>query len=201
MNVKLIKKDKERAEFNIKGADVKILNTLRRIIITEVPVMAIEKVTIDDNNSVLHDQLLAHRLGLIPLTSDVKTYRSPWDCTCKGKGCGKCRAILTLNVKGPGMIHADQMKSKDPKIKAVHNKAIIVKLGENHNIKITAEAVLGQGKDHIKWQPGLASYNQKKDGSYDFFIESYGQLPLKELTKQAFTYFEDEIKDLKKQIK
>ncbi|MFH1722079.1 MAG: DNA-directed RNA polymerase subunit D [Candidatus Altiarchaeota archaeon] len=201
MNVKLLKKGKTRVEFNVKGVDIKLLNTLRRIVISEIPTMAIEKVIVDDNNSVLHDQLLAHRLGLIPLTTDLKTYIFPWDCSCKGKGCGKCTAILSLDVKGPGVIHTSDMKSKDPKVKPVYDTSIIAKLSDKHRIKLKAEAVLGQGRDHIKWQSGLASYLQKKDDSFDFFIESYGQLPVKELTIKAFTYLEDEITELKKQFK
>lgn len=201
MKTKLIEKGDAKVALNVAGVDGRILNALRRIIIAEVPTMAIERVTIDDNNSVLHDQFLSHRLGLTPLTTPKKGYTLHYACKCEGEGCPKCTADLTLDVTGPGVVHAGDFTSQDKNVTPVYEKTLIAKLAENHRIKLTAHAVLGQGEDHIKWQPGLAGYHENKDGSYDFFIESYGQLPLEELTNQAFAYFEDEIKDLKKQFK
>ena len=61
-------------EFEIKGIDASIANALRRIIISEIPTMAIEKVDMYMNTSVIPDEILAHRLGLIPMMADPREF-------------------------------------------------------------------------------------------------------------------------------
>ena len=63
-------------EVEVHGIDAPLANTLRRIIISEVratdqiPTMAIDKAMIYQNTSIMHDEVLAHRLGLIPIFAD-----------------------------------------------------------------------------------------------------------------------------------
>jgi len=57
-------------EFDLVGVDASIANALRRILIAEVPTMAIENVYVFQNTSVIQDEVLAHRLGLIPIKAD-----------------------------------------------------------------------------------------------------------------------------------
>lgn len=54
------------------GVDAAIANAFRRILIAEIPSLAIEFVYIHNNTSVIQDEVLAHRLGLIPLKGSVK---------------------------------------------------------------------------------------------------------------------------------
>ena len=49
------------------GIDASIANSFRRILLSEVPTMAFDRVYIYNNTSVIQDEVLAHRLGLIPL--------------------------------------------------------------------------------------------------------------------------------------
>ena len=64
------------------------------------PAMAIEDVIIIDNTSVLYDEIVAHRLGLIPLKTDLDAYVLPEECDCKSElGCSKCRASFTLEAE------------------------------------------------------------------------------------------------------
>ncbi|KAJ4495007.1 DNA-directed RNA polymerase [Lentinula edodes] len=60
-------------EFDIIGIDASIANAFRRIMIAEVPTIAIDQVYIFDNTSVIHDEVLAHRIGLVPLNVDPRT--------------------------------------------------------------------------------------------------------------------------------
>ncbi len=200
LKVSNVKKDGNKIHFTVSGITPQIANALRRTIISEIPVMAIEEVEYQDNSSVINDEVLAHRLGLIPLKTDLKTYNFLADCTCKGKGCAKCTTILTLNVSGPKTVYASDLKSKDPEVIPVHPKTPLVKLTENQAVKFQAKAILGFASDHIKWQAGLASYEEKKTG-YDFMVESYGQLSVNDLVSEAFNTFEEKLITLKKQLK
>ncbi|RLI93564.1 MAG: DNA-directed RNA polymerase subunit D [Candidatus Altiarchaeales archaeon] len=195
MELKIIKKSEDRVEFNVKGIDVSMANALRKIIISEIPIMAIEDVTFYDNSSVMHDEILAHRLGLIPLKTDPT---------------GPDKIKISLDVRGPGIVYAKDLKVAEKKIKgkklryesiAVYDRIPIIKLTENQKIKLEATAILGKGKEHIKWQGGLASYEIKDDGSFDFFVESYGQMSVDDLIKSAFNIFNKKLDGLKSSIK
>ena len=65
--------------------------------IDEVPTMAIEDVEFRKNNSILYDEMLAHRLGLVVLKTDLKSYDLLEECTCKGKGCNLVSAAIKLS--------------------------------------------------------------------------------------------------------
>ena len=163
MQVKLLEKNKERtrARFILSGVSYQYANTLRRMMTEEVPTMAIERVEFRKNSSLLYDEVIAHRLGLIVLTTDLKGYSLPSkdanDDELKQQG-----AVFTLKAKGPGAVYASQFKSADPKIKPVFPETPIVTLikddKEAQELELEAVAVLGQGKNHAKWSPGLFYY-------------------------------------------
>ncbi len=159
MEIKFLKKEDSEINFIIKDINHVFANTIRRLIIDEVPTLAIEDVTIKKNSSAIYDEMLAHRLGLLPLKTDLKSYTLPEECKCKGKGCVHCQLYLTLKAKGPCTVYAEEIKTKDPKIKPIFPKSPIVKLLKDQEIDLEAVAVLGKGKDHIKFSPGLMYYH------------------------------------------
>ena len=79
MQITLISKDKEadKASFLLKGTTPAYMNLLRRTIMNRVPTMAIEEVELKKNSSVLYDEIIAHRLGLVVLSTDLKSYDLP----------------------------------------------------------------------------------------------------------------------------
>ena len=71
------------AAFSLVGVDASMANAFRRILLAEIPTLAIEDVFVMDNTSIIQDEVLAHRLGLIPLTGGqeglkrLKEFRKP----------------------------------------------------------------------------------------------------------------------------
>jgi len=161
MNIKSLEKGENKLSFLISGINPYMANTLRRTIMEEVPVLAIEEVEFKDNSSVLYDEMVALRLGLIPFKTDLKTYELPEECSCKGKGCAKCQLKMMLKVRSTGNVYASEIKTKDPKIKPIYPKMPIVKLLKGQKLEFEATAVLGKGKEHAKWCPGLVYYRAK----------------------------------------
>ncbi len=117
----------------------------------EIPVLAVDTVTIAKNDSVLFDEMLAHRIGLLPLSND-KTLTLPEDCTCKGKGCAKCTVNLVLK-SNERKVTAGDLKSKT--VSVIYPNMPLVFLQKDQEIELSADARLGKGKDHAKYVPGL----------------------------------------------
>tara|TARA_Y100000310_G_scaffold230592_1_gene233046 strand:- start:1231 stop:2022 length:792 start_codon:yes stop_codon:yes gene_type:complete len=154
-------KDEEKMSFIIKGSDHIFANTLRRIIISDVPTIAIDIIEASKNNSVLYDEIIAHRMGLIPLSTDLKGYNLPSNCKCEGKGCARCQVKLVLKSTKAGIVYANELKSKDPAIKPIHGEMPIVNLLKGQSLELEATASMGIGKDHSKWIPCRAHYKAK----------------------------------------
>jgi len=149
-------------QFTLKGVTSAYANTLRRLMLGNVPTMAIDEVTFIKNGSVLYDEILAHRLGLVVLKTDLESYKLPQECSCGGVGCPQCQLKLKLNVEGPATVYASDLKSEDPSVKPVYPKTIIAKLLEGQKLELEAKAILGTGNDHAKWSPGLVWYRNKE---------------------------------------
>ncbi len=160
MNIEFLNQDKKtgRSTFLLKGATPAFANLIRRAMLESVPTMAIHDVEFQKNSSVLYDEIIAHRLGMIPLETDLKGYTLPSQCKCNGEGCARCTLKLTLKAKGPGIVYASDIKSKDPKVKPVHGDMPVAKLLKGQELELEATARLGQGKEHVKWSPCLAWY-------------------------------------------
>jgi len=163
MEIEILNIDNKKISFILKGVTPPLANAIRRVIISEVPSMAIDDITVLENTSPMYDDILAHRLGLIPLTTDLDSYLLPEECNCGSElGCSKCRSILTLDVeaeKNSKTIYSGDLKSSDPAIKPVNPDIPIVKLAQGQKIKLESYAKLGRGKDHAKWQPiSVCSY-------------------------------------------
>ena len=154
MKVELLKQEGNKLSFLIKGINFNIANAFRRYA-DEIYVLAVDKVEITNNDSSMFDEVLAHRIGLIPLKMD-RTFTPREKCSCKGKGCTKCTATLTLKVEGPRIIYSSDLKSKT--IKPVHSDIPIVLLEKNQKLELIAEVALGQAKNHSKFSPGLVWY-------------------------------------------
>lgn len=157
MEIRLAEKNDVVMQFIVQGVDVPFMNALRRIVLAEVPCMAIDEVVVIENSSLLKDEVLAHRLGLIPIKTDLDSYNLPEECPCKSEfGCNLCRAVLTLEVEasnGVKTVYSRDLKPENPDIAPVSDRIPIVKLATGQKIRLEAYARLGKGKAHAKWQP------------------------------------------------
>jgi DNA-directed RNA polymerase subunit D len=157
VEIQILEKNDDFMRFIVRGVNVPFVNALRRIMLTEVPSMAIDEIVILENSSILHDEILAHRMGFIPLKTDLDSYNYPDECECESElGCNLCRTNLTLDAEATDKsvtVYSGDLKSENPDITPVSNKIPIVKLAPEQRLNLEAYARLGKGKDHAKWQP------------------------------------------------
>lgn len=163
MKLEKIKEErkKNKLSFLIKDSHEVFVNTIRRLILEEVPTLAVEDIEIKENSSALFDEMLGLRLGLIPLKTDLKTYERKDKCKCSGEGCARCELKLSLKASKKGYVYAEEVKSTDPKCTFVYPSMPIVKLLSKQKVDLVMTAVLGRGKDHAKWAPGWAFYKHE----------------------------------------
>jgi len=157
LEIKIVDKNDLFARLTIEGVDAAFMNSLRRIIVAEVPAMAIDEIVVIENSSMLHDEILAHRLGFVPLKTDLDSYNLPEECSCKSElGCNLCRVSLTLNVEAEDSVrtvYSGDMMSENPNITPVSDRIPLVKLTPEQHLKLESYARLGKGGKHAKWQP------------------------------------------------
>ncbi|XP_044508046.1 DNA-directed RNA polymerases II, IV and V subunit 3-like [Mangifera indica] len=171
--VKIRELKDDYAKFELRDTDASMANALRRVMIAEVPTIAIDLVEIEVNSSVLNDEFIAHRLGLIPLTSEkAMSMRFSRDCdACDGDGqceyCSvefhlraKCMGDQTLDVTSKDLISSDHnVVPVDFADSSAYDSTdqqrgiIIVKLRRGQELRLRAIARKGIGKDHAKWSP------------------------------------------------
>ncbi|USS40845.1 DNA-directed RNA polymerase subunit D [Thermococcus aggregans] len=152
MQIKILEKRDDAIRFILEGVDVAFANALRRTIIGEVPTFAVDEVEFYENDSALFDEIIAHRLALIPLTTPSDRFE------LDALELDDYTATLSLEAEGPAIIYSGDLKSDDPDIRPVTPDIPIVKLAEGQRLVFNAYAKLGRGKDHAKWQPGFAYY-------------------------------------------
>lgn len=156
MEINIAHKAKDRITLQIGGADAAYLNALRRFMAFEVPTLAIENVEVQANNSVLYDEIIAHRLGLVPLKTDLKAFKLPRED--EPEGSPTSQVTLTLQARGPRLVTAGELVSADAGVKPIYPDTPVVKLLEGQDVQLVATAVVGVGRLHAKWSPGLVSY-------------------------------------------
>jgi DNA-directed RNA polymerase subunit D len=155
MEIEFSSLDDSLARFTLTGASPAFANAFRRAMIGEVPTLAIEDVRIYDNTSAFFDEMLAHRLGLIPIKTDLSTYSTKEKCSCGGAGCPGCKVTFTLSVEGPKTVLSSDLIPQDPNATPVYDNIPIVKLTKGQKLVIEAHAILNTGREHAKWQPTL----------------------------------------------
>lgn len=189
--IKILERDNNHIVIEFNDIPRQYVNALRRLSINQVPTFAIDDVVILENSSVMHDEAIAHRLGLIPLRTDLERFVMPDVCDCKSTlGCSKCRVLLVLDTESQDktkVITSADLASEDEVVKPVNNEIPIVSLAPGQKLKFEAYARLGTGKNHAKWQPTSVAVvkDSKKEEDSILVIESNGSLTPEEIVLEA----------------
>jgi DNA-directed RNA polymerase subunit D len=156
MKVKTIELKGNKGVLKLEDTDVYFVNSLRRVMLAELPKLAIDDVIIYDNTSALFDELISHRLGLIPIPTDLQILAFRNECKCEGKGCPSCTVRYTLSKEGEGVVYSGDLQPEHPSFAITETTIPIVDLMKDQRVILEVEAVLGRGRDHAKWQLVLA---------------------------------------------
>lgn len=151
--------DERKATLLVRGTTPAFANSLRRAMLSEVPTLTIDEVDMYENTSVLFDEILSLRLGLVPLTTDLESYNLPYECTCDGEGCSQCEVYLTVDVEAEGgavTVYSSDLESEDPEVQPAYDNVPIVELKPGQSLVAECIARLGKGRDHSKDQGGVA---------------------------------------------
>lgn len=163
MEVKMIERNDREVKFLASGVKPSFAGALRRMMMAEVPTMSIEWVEFNRNGSAMPDEVLANRLGQVPLTYDPKAYNLKKDCKCEGKGCSRCEVKLVIKKKGPAVVYSDDLKTTDKGVVPFIDRIPIVELFEDQELELIATAQLGLGREHSKWQAAVVGYKNLPD--------------------------------------
>ncbi|KAM4043077.1 DNA-directed RNA polymerases I and III subunit RPAC1 [Anomaloglossus baeobatrachus] len=184
--VDVVRMEDDVLEFDMVGIDAALANAFRRILLAEVPTMAVEKVYVYKNTSIIQDEILAHRLGLIPIRADPRLfeYQNSGDAegtdidTLQFELSVRCsrnlraskdssdpnelyrdHRVYTSHMKWlPQGNQADLFPESDPP-RPVHPDILIAQLRPGQEIHVVMHCVKGIGKDHAKFSPvATASY-------------------------------------------
>ncbi len=149
--MKILQKSQNKIVF-VEEIDESLANAIRRSCL-EIPVLAIDEVEISKNDSVLYDEVLALRLGLVPLENQNLELKE--ECSCKGRGCNNCTIQLKLKAKGPCTVYSGDLKGS---VKPIYPDMPLTSLEEDAELELVAFARLGKGIQHTKYSPGLVFY-------------------------------------------
>lgn len=179
--MKIIKNIPEKIEM-ILSEDISLANAIRRSV-EEIPILAIDSVDIYSNDSALYDEIIAHRLGLIPLKNQILREGS----------------ILDLKLKA-GKEDREEVLSGELGNEVVYKDMPIVLLENSQRLELVAHAKVGKGKDHSRFSPGMIYYkhlaeikisgaSEKQNDLAEIYPEVFefdGKLKVKDATKADF---------------
>ena len=154
MKLELLELEERKAKFIVEGVHPYFVNALRRVLQAEVPKLAIDQVTFYDNTSALFDEIIAHRLALLPIPTDPSTLNRMGELDDDGNPAYLVR--YTLTKEGPCTVYSGDFECEDEAFLPADRKIPIVELLEGQRLILEATAVLGQGTDHAKWQVAQA---------------------------------------------
>ena len=141
-DVEFIDHDERQARFLVRGLTPAFANGIRRAMLADVPTMSIDSVRMVENSSVLFDEVIGLRLGLVPLNTPPGEFEVGETVT------------LSLDVEGPATAYSGDLVSSDSMVEPADQHIPIIDLKEGQRIELEADAVVDSGKTHAKHQGG-----------------------------------------------
>ena len=174
-NIKIISKNTEEIIFDITGIEPPLANAIRRILISEVPTMAIDTVIINQNTSIIPDEVLSHRLGLIPILAEAEDFEEKKEnedfnennsikfelkvkCYKDNKGNIINSSIYSNSLKFIPLGKQNERFKGNEEIKVVYDNILINKMRPGQEINLECYCIKGIGKTHAKWSPVSTAY-------------------------------------------
>jgi DNA-directed RNA polymerase subunit D len=190
MKAELVEAKGNKLSFNVEDADIPILNAVRRYSMARVPVLAVERMTIYENNSSMFDEYISHRVGLIPITTPAGI-------------APETEVGFSLDASGPKVVYSGEMKSTDGANAAARERIPIITLFEGQTLRFEGTAKVGTGKKHAKYQAGIAAYGDEggKKGCLLFKAESFYQMTPKEMLVRGCEIMEADLEEIGKAFK
>lgn len=143
-DVQYVERDDRSARVLIRGLTPAFANGIRRAMIADVPTFSIDTVRFVENSSVMFDEMIGLRLGLIPLKTPLDDFEVGDEVT------------LALDVEGPATAYSGDIESADPLVEVADDNIPIIELKEGQRLEFEADAVLDTGKEHAKHQGGVS---------------------------------------------
>ena len=172
MSLNIISQNEQKVSVKLKGIPLQYANALRRICLNGVPIYAIDTVDMIMNSSVMADEGIAHRLGLIPLKTELSAVE---------QGNESDKVMFTLDsgeATETRTVLSGELKSLDDVIKPISDDIPIVTLAPGQTLKLEAYARLGRGTEHAKWNSANVSILKEKDNDDEriLTVETTGSL-------------------------
>jgi len=159
MDVELVELGERETEFVVRGVTPAFANGVRRAIVGDVPTLAVDTVDFYENTSVMFDEVLALRIGLVPLTTDLDTYELPDEDADEEEHDPATEVSLTLDVEADDderTVYSSDLESEDPVVKPADKNIPLIKLKPGQAVVAECIARLGRGRDHAKHQGGVS---------------------------------------------
>jgi DNA-directed RNA polymerase subunit D len=142
--VEFIERSDREARFLVRGLTPALANGIRRAMIADVPTFSIDTVRFVENSSVMFDEMIGLRLGLVPLTTPLDDFELGDTVT------------LALDVEGPATAYSGDLQSADELVQPADEHIPIIELKDGQRLELEADAVLDDGREHAKHQGGVA---------------------------------------------
>jgi|TARA_B110000263_G_scaffold94266_1_gene82453 DNA-directed RNA polymerase subunit D len=177
LSLQIIDQGEQKISVKLQGLPLQYANALRRICLNGIPIFAVDTVDIIENTSILADEGISHRLGLIPLKTELSAIQSNNETD---------KIVLSLDSgvsTETRTVFSSELKSQDVVIKPVSDNIPIVTLAPNQRIKFEAHARLGRGTEHAKWNSSNIAtlLETTKDDEHILTVETTGALEPKNI--------------------
>ena len=193
MSLEITNENEQNVSVKIKGVPLQYVNALRRICLNGVPIYAVESVDMLENSSVLADEGIAHRIGLIPLKTDLSASKD-------GNENDKIMLTLDSGVSDETRtILSGEIKSQDDSVIPTSKDIPIVTLAPGQSLKFEAYARLGKGTEHAKWNSAtiVTLTETEKENEKILTVESTGALDPKHIILSSVEQLSTKLSEFK----